>query len=256
MKIVISPAKTLDMNPISKALIKSTQPLFSQQSAQLVEQLKSFETADIRKLMGVSQNIAALNQLRYQQWKQPFNTINAKPALLAFKGDVYQGMNVVDFTKQDFEFAQKNLRILSGLYGCLRPMDLIQAYRLEMGTSLKNIAGNSLYDFWSDAITAYLNEELATSKSKVLVNLASQEYFKSIEVKNLKADIVTPVFKDYKNGQYKIISFSAKKARGMMCSYIIQNQIIKPSEMIHFNKGGYHFDEKQSTENQFVFLRK
>jgi len=256
MMIVISPAKTLDMTPEWNTLTKCSQPLFCQQSSELVEQLKICKVADLRKLMDVSENIAALNRARFQEWSLPFTTVNAKPALLAFKGDVYQGMNVNDFSKQDFVFAQKHLRILSGLYGCLRPMDLIQAYRLEMGTSLKNSAGASLYDFWGATLTAYLNKELKNTNSKVLVNLASQEYFKSLRVKNLKADIVTPVFKDYKNGQYKIISFLAKKARGMMCSYLVKNQIVDPGKMIYFNEGGYCFDEKQSTSDQFVFLRK
>lgn len=256
MIIVISPAKTLDMDFEKVASRKISEPLFIKQSSMLVKQLKLLKTADVRKLMGVSQKIAELNQQRYQQWSLPFTKENAKPALLAFKGDVYQGMDVATFTGQDFEFAQKHLRILSGLYGCLRPMDLIQPYRLEMGTALKNQSGNNLYEFWGNSITEHLEEEIKGSKSKVLVNLASQEYFKSVHTRNLTAEIVTPVFKDYKNGQYKVISFLAKKARGMMCSYIIKNRINIPEEMLAFDEGGYRFDEKQSTLHEYIFLRK
>ncbi len=256
MMIVISPAKKLDMAEQSTELKRSTQPLFSERSEELVKDLKTFKSKDFVNLMGVSEKIADLNQERYQEWSLPFTKQNAKPAILSFKGDVYQGMDADSFSAKDFDYAQKHLRILSGLYGCLRPKDLMQAYRLEMGTPLKNSKGKNLYEFWQEGITDHLNSSLKGIGSDYLVNLASNEYFKSVDKKALDAEVITPVFKDYKNGQYKMISFLAKKARGMMTAYLIQNQIEDPEGIKGFDTAGYRFSKTDSDSKNLVFLRK
>jgi cytoplasmic iron level regulating protein YaaA (DUF328/UPF0246 family) len=256
MVIVISPAKKLDMLDESSALKKATQPLFTDKSQELVDKLKGFKTKDFVELMGVSEKIANLNKERYSQWQIPFNKDNSKPALLSFKGDVYQGMNVDTFGSADFDYAQKHLRILSGLYGCLRPKDLMQAYRLEMGVPLENSAGKNLYYYWQETVTSHLNEAMKANKSDFLVNLASNEYFKSVDKKALNKEIITPVFKEYKNANYKVISFLAKKARGMMCAFLIQNRITNITDIKKFDMAGYKIDIKQSCENELVFLRK
>ncbi len=256
MFIVISPAKKLDMEFEESPLVKPSQPVFKKNAQTLVDELKTFKSKDFVSLMGVSTSIAELNTQRYQEWSLPFNVKNSKPALLAFKGDVYQGMSTDQFTKDDFEYAQKHLRILSGLYGCLRPKDLMQAYRLEMGTQLKNPKGENLYDFWKNDITTHLNKALKESDDGFLVNLASNEYFKSVDQKALDFPVVTPVFKDFKNGQYKVISFLAKKARGMMCAYLIRNRVQNIEGIKKFAEAGYRFDSKQSSKHELVFLRK
>lgn len=256
MLIVISPAKKLDMQLEKSELVKPSLPLFKKNSQELVGELKTFKNKDFMSLMGVSAAIAELNAQRYQEWSLPFTPKNSKPALLAFKGDVYQGMSPEEFDKHDFEYAQQHLRILSGLYGCLRPKDLMQAYRLEMGTQLKNSRGENLYAFWKKDITAHLNDVLKKNGDKVLINLASNEYFKSVDEKALISTVITPVFKEYKNGSYKVISFMAKKARGMMCAYLIKNRIESLDGIRKFSEAGYRFDSKQSTANELVFLRK
>jgi len=256
MLIVISPAKKLDMQNEESELVKPTQPVFKKNAQELVNQLKTFKNKDYISLMGVSASIAALNAQRYQEWSLPFTLKNSKPALLAFKGDVYQGMSPDDFGKEDFDYAQEHLRILSGLYGCLRPKDLMQAYRLEMGTTLKNVRGDNLYAFWKKDITAHLNKTLKENGDKVLINLASNEYFKAVDEKALACPVITPVFKDYKNGNYKVISFLAKKARGMMCAYLIRNRVEDIEGIKRFSQAGYRFDSKQSAKNELVFLRK
>lgn len=256
MVIVISPAKKINMSDEQSFLKKVSQPLFVEKSQELVNQLKLLKAKDFMDLMGVSENIATLNKVRYQEWHLPFNQHNAKAALLSFKGDVYQGMNVENFDTADFDYAQKHLRILSGLYGCLRPKDLMQAYRLEMGTSFENSSGKNLYEFWKPSVTAHLNETLKANKSEFLVNLASNEYFKVIDQNALHADIVTPVFKDYKNGSYKVISFLAKKARGAMSAYLIRNRITQLDDIKKFDSDGYRFDSKKSNDQELVFLRK
>jgi cytoplasmic iron level regulating protein YaaA (DUF328/UPF0246 family) len=191
---------------------------------------------------------------RYQSWEPEHTPDNARPAVLAFKGDVYTGLDAESFSEADFSFAQQHLRILSGLYGVLRPLDLLEPYRLEMGTRLKTASGDNLYQFWGDRITAALNEELKTSDD-VVVNLASNEYFKAVQPKALNARLITPVFKDFKNGQYKIISFYAKKARGLMSRYIIQNRIDAPEAIKAFDLEGYYFSPEQSKGDTWVFLR-
>jgi cytoplasmic iron level regulating protein YaaA (DUF328/UPF0246 family) len=256
MLIVISPAKKLDMTAEQSELARPSQPLFPKNAQELVKQLKKFKAQDFQNLMGVSESIAELNKQRYKDWRLPFDNGNAKSAILAFKGDVYQGLSVSSFDKADFEYAQKHLRILSGLYGCLRPKDLMQAYRLEMGTALGNNRGDNLYAFWKDDITKHINESLKKNKDQYLVNLASNEYFKSLDVKQLKAPIITPVFKDFKNDQYKVISFLAKKARGMMCAYLVQNRVEDIEGIKKFSEAGYKFGKKESNGNELVFLRK
>ncbi|MAZ06139.1 peroxide stress protein YaaA [Marinobacter sp. SS8-8] len=253
MLMVISPAKTLDYeSPL--ATDKVSQPDFLDHACELVDQLKELEPHQISNLMNISDKLGQLNAGRYRNWHTPFTPENARQALLAFKGDVYTGLNAESFSEQDFEFAQQHLRILSGLYGVLKPLDLMQPYRLEMGTRFENSRGKDLYTFWGSRITDELNRLLADDDS-VLVNLASNEYFKSIRKKDLEGRLITPQFKDWKNGQYKMISFYAKKARGQMCRFAIQNRITHADDLKGFNLEGYHFSEDQSDKNNWVFLR-
>jgi cytoplasmic iron level regulating protein YaaA (DUF328/UPF0246 family) len=255
MLTVISPAKTLDFESptVTDAY---TQPALLTQSRKLVRRLREFSAADISKLMSVSDSIAELNQQRFKQWKTPFKPENARQALFAFKGDVYIGLDAYSMSKADVEFAQDHLRILSGLYGLLRPLDLMQAYRLEMGTRLDTEQGKNLYQFWNCRITDSLNRELRQSDSKTLVNLASGEYFKSIKAKNLKAEIITPVFKDYNKGSYQVIGFFAKKARGLMARYMIDNRIDQAEALKSFDGEGYRYDAALSDDNEWVFTRR
>ncbi len=255
MLIVISPAKTLDFEtaPITKI---HTQPEFLKESRQLVKQLKEMTPARVSSLMKISDKLGVLNFLRFNEWKTPFTLDNSKQAVLAFKGDVYTGINAETFSSQELKFAQRHLRILSGLYGLLRPLDLIQAYRLEMGTKLDNQQGKDLYEFWDSKLTDQINRDIRASKSKYLINLASNEYFKSLQADDINAEIIVPVFKDYKNGKYKIISFFAKKARGLMSAYIIRNRLRNPEELKAFDVDGYKFYKSVSNESNWVFQRK
>lgn len=253
MLMIISPAKTLDYeSPL--ATETHTQPDFLDDACELIDQLKELEPHQVSNLMSISDKLGQLNAERFQTWHTPFTPDNARQAVLAFKGDVYTGLDAESFSSGDFSFAQKHLRILSGLYGLLKPLDLMQPYRLEMGTRFENTRGKDLYAFWGSKITEALNQLLA-SDDKVLVNLASNEYFKSVQKKHLDARLVTPQFKDWKNGQYKMISFYAKKARGLMCRYAIQNRITQADDLKGFNLDGYYFSEDQSDNNNWVFLR-
>ncbi len=253
MLMIISPAKTLDYeSPL--ATETHTQPDFLDDACELIDQLKELEPHQVSNLMSISDKLGQLNAERFQTWHTPFTPDNARQAVLAFKGDVYTGLDAESFSNEDFSFAQKHLRILSGLYGLLKPLDLMQPYRLEMGTRFENTRGKDLYAFWGSKITEALNQLLA-SDDKVLVNLASNEYFKSVQKKHLDARLVTPQFKDWKDGQYKMISFYAKKARGRMCRYAIQNRITQPDDLKGFNLDGYYFSEDQSDNNNWVFLR-
>jgi len=256
MIVVLSPAKTLDETPASGS-VAHTCPELLGDSQELVDRLAGMSPADIGKLMSISDKLADLNHGRYQSWAQPFSPDNAKQALLAFKGDVYAGLTLDEWAKRDFDFAQKTLRILSGLYGILRPLDLMQPYRLEMGTRLKNDRGDDLYSFWGNRITDELNTALASKKgkSKALINLASVEYFKSVNTGALDAPIISPVFKDEKQGNFKIISFYAKKARGMMADYIVRHRISDPADLQGFSTAGYTYDAAGSTEAEPLFLR-
>jgi cytoplasmic iron level regulating protein YaaA (DUF328/UPF0246 family) len=254
MLTVISPAKTLDFDtpPTTR---KTTQPQFIDRSAELVEDARAMSPDDIRELMGVSEKIADLNHRRFMNWGIPFSLDNAKQSVLAFKGDVYTGLAADTLSAAQLTFAQKHLRILSGLYGLLRPLDLMQPYRLEMGLKFANRGGANLYQFWGDAITGALNTQLKKSGTPVLVNLASNEYFKSVQSRALDAEIITPVFKDLKGDKYKIISFYAKKARGQMARFIIENALNEPDGLRKFKTDGYRYNKAESSARELVFTR-
>jgi uncharacterized protein len=253
MLIVISPAKTLDFDtpPITQTY---SQPRFLTQSKRLIDTLRKLNVADIASLMKLSDKLAGLNVARYESWHTPFDLNNAKQAVLAFKGDVYTGLEAETLDEKQLAFAQKHLRILSGLYGVLKPLDLIQPYRLEMGTKLENAQGKDLYSFWGSEIRESLQAE-ESLQDEVLINLASNEYFKAVGAKKLTARIITPVFKDWKNGQYKMISFYAKKARGMMSRYIIEHQIQGPDKIKNFDTDGYRYSADMSKKDEWVFIR-
>lgn len=254
MLIVVSPAKTLDYeSPL--ATEKFTQPDLVSYSKELIEVCRKLTPADVSSLMKVSDKIADLNVGRFQEWSETFTTDNARQAILAFKGDVYTGLEAETLSDIDFDYAQGHLRMLSGLYGLLKPLDLMQPYRLEMGTKLANEKGTNLYQFWGNVITDKLNEAIAEQGDNVLINLASNEYFKAVKPKNLDAQVITPIFKDCKNGQYKVISFYAKKARGMMARYIIENRIESVADLTKFDVAGYYFVEEESTPTDLVFKR-
>lgn len=254
MLTVLSPAKTLDYDtaPVTQS---STVPRFMDQSALLVEDARGLNPDDIRSLMGVSEQIAHLNHERFMNWQAESTSDNAKQAVLAFKGDVYTGLQAETLSEEDLIFAQDRLRILSGLYGLLRPLDLMQPYRLEMGLKFANQRGKNLYEFWGAQLTETLNDDLASASTDILINLASNEYFKAVKPKLLNADVITPQFKDFKNGQYKMISFFAKKARGIMARYIIDNRITEPEALKSFAEAGYYYSEAESKGDQWVFLR-
>lgn len=252
MKILISPAKSLDFeSPIPFATY--TQPEFLTYSKKVQAVVKKLSPKDLSELMGISSKLADLNYERNQKWKTPFLPENARSAVYAFSGDVYIGLDAYSIQENQLEQLQSKLRILSGLYGLLKPLDLIQPYRLEMGTSIAIGESKNLYGFWKEKLTKHLNKEL--SSGEVVVNLASKEYSDAINLKALKVPVITPEFKDYKNGKLSVISFFAKKARGMMVRYIIDNQIENPEDLKGFNSEGYQFDSKLSAENKWVFTR-
>lgn len=254
MLTVISPAKTLDFET-PPGTRKTTQPEFLDKASSLVDEARHLSPADIRGLMGVSDAIANLNHRRFMNWQPPFDLANAKQALLAFKGDVYTGLDAESLNAAELAFAQKHLRILSGLYGVLRPLDLMQPYRLEMGLKFANSGGANLYQFWGDSIAASLNRQLKKTGGTVLLNLASNEYFKAVSPGALNADVITPVFKDLKSGKYRIISFYAKKARGQMARYIIDNALDNPEGLKTYRVAGYRFSAQASTAREWVFTR-
>lgn len=253
MLILISPAKTLDFDTPAHTQ-QHSQPDFLDASAQLIDELRELAPQDISALMKISDKLGTLNFQRFADWQTPFTPDNAKQAVLAFRGDVYTGLNADDFSEDDFHFAQQHLRILSGLYGLLRPLDLIQPYRLEMGTKFANAGGKNLYEFWGERITEAVNSQLEKAGPLVL-NLASNEYFSAVKPKLLNGEMITPVFKDYKNGKYKIISFYAKKARGLMTAYVIKKRITAPEQLKQFNTDGYYYCPEQSTATEWVYLR-
>ncbi|MEX0884516.1 MAG: peroxide stress protein YaaA [Cyclobacteriaceae bacterium] len=250
MIVLISPAKTLDYNTTDISLF--TQPEFQKETWELVGIMKKKSKTAIKKLMNVSDNIATLNEERYGQFEDEFNRENGKQALLAFKGDVYTKIDVEAFSRSEFEFAQKHLRILSGLYGLLKPLDLIQPYRLEMGIALKNKKGKNLYEFWGSKITKAINQ---AAEGGPIVNLASKEYFKAVKKKDLKSEIISPVFKEYKNSKYSVIGIFAKQARGLMTNYIIKNGIQDPEALKNFQEAGYEYADNLSNTNEWVFIR-
>ncbi len=254
MLTVVSPAKTLDYE--SELPIEDhTMPAFLEESVALVDVLKGKEPWELSEMMNISDDLANLNANRFQNWTLPFSLDNSRQAIFAFKGDVYTGLDVDTFSKADIKESQQRLRILSGLYGLLKPLDLMRPYRLEMGTRLANPRGNNLYQFWGDRITDALNQELDTLNNPILVNLASNEYYKSVKAKRLNARVITPVFKDLKGSQYKVVSFWAKKARGLMARYIIQQKIDVPEALKDFSLGGYQFSSALTEGDQWVFTR-
>ena len=254
MLILISPAKTLDyQSPL--ATQRYTQPVLLDHSQQLIDVARQLSAPQIKTLMGISDKLADLNATRFHDWQPDFTPDNARQAILAFKGDVYAGMQAETFSDDDFTFAQQHLRMLSGLYGVLRPLDLMQPYRLEMGIRLQNPKGSDLYQFWGDTITQTLNEALAAQGDNIIINLASDEYFRAVKPKQLDGEIVKPVFLDEKNGTFKVISFYAKKARGLMSRYIIENRLTTPEQLKAFDVDGYVFDEETSKKNELVFKR-
>lgn len=255
MLIVISPAKTLDFETPSTTTTH-TQPALLNHSERLIDILATKSPHDLQKLMNISDALAELNAERFHQWSRPFKPSNAKQAVLAFKGDVYLGMKAENFTQKQLEYAQAHLCILSGLYGVLRPLDLIQPYRLEMGTRLANEQGKDLYAYWNHEITNNINKHLEIIDSKLLVNLASNEYFRSIKVKELNAQVTTPVFKDWSKDRYKVIGFFAKKARGTMSAWLLKNKVKTASKLVKFNEDGYQYSATESTQDKPVFLRK
>jgi cytoplasmic iron level regulating protein YaaA (DUF328/UPF0246 family) len=254
MLAVLSPAKTLDFDTPSPTR-KHSLPVYLDESKQLIETLRTQSPADLAQLMKMSTNLADQNYQRYTEWHTPFTSGNAKQAALAFKGDVYLGLDPATFSERDFSWAQKHIRILSGLHGILKPLDLIQPYRLEMGTRLKTGRGDDLYQFWGQKITDELNAALAEQKRPVLINLASNEYFDAVDASRVDARIVTPTFKDLKNGRYRFMSFFAKRARGMMASYLVKNRVSTLKALREFDWGGYYYSEEMSQGDDWVFLR-
>lgn len=254
MLALISPAKTLDYET-ALPTDTYTQPRLLEQSQQLIDVCRKLSATEIAALMSVSEKIANLNVDRFRDWNADFDFSNARQALFAFKGDVYTGLDAYHLKDQDIDFAQQHLRMLSGLYGLLRPLDLMMPYRLEMGTKLKNARGHNLYEFWGNMITEQINQDLAEIDVKVLVNLASDEYYKSVNEKKIQAEIIKPVFLDQKNGKYKVISFYAKKARGLMARYLIENKLSQVEQLKAFDSEGYYFDAESSSNKELVFKR-
>ncbi|MDD0824917.1 peroxide stress protein YaaA [Mannheimia sp. AT1] len=254
MLAIISPAKTLDFESKVDGFAFS-QPTLTAYSQELINICKQLSPAEVGSLMSISDKLAALNVARFTEWAFEHTEQNSKAALFAFKGDVYTGLDAKSLTKEQVEYAQTHLRMLSGLYGLLRPLDLMQPYRLEMGTKLVNPKGKNLYAFWGNTITEYLQQAIDEQRDGVLVNLASDEYFNAVKTHHLNATIVKPIFLDEKNGKYKVISFYAKKARGMMVRFILENQPTEIEQLKAFNYGGYWFDGENSTETELVFKR-
>ena len=255
MLITLSPSKGQDFE-LAAPTETYTLPSQLSDSETLIKQLKNFSQSDISQLMSISENLGLLNEQRFQDFKTPFNPQNAKQALFAFKGDVYSGINTASMNQADYDYAQNHLRILSGLYGSLKPLDLIQAYRLEMKTKLVTKDADNLYQFWGDSITEKLNESLKDQKEKIVVNLASQEYWKSVKPKNLEGKVINVAFKENKDGKSRIIAIFAKKARGMMADFLIRNRVETVEGIKDFDYADYKFDADVSTESLFVFSRK
>ncbi len=254
MLTIISPAKTLDyQTPLTTT--NHTTPELLDQSRILVERARRLSALDIAELMNVSMKIAQLNHERFGQWRTPFTLENSRQALFAFKGEVYSGLDAATLNEQQLEFAQSNMRVLSGLYGVLRPLDLMQPYRLEMGRKIDTDYGKNLYEFWGAKITEALNKQMRAINTRYLVNLASNEYFKAVHADLLDGEIITPEFKDWKGGQYKVIGVYAKKARGKLCRFIIQNKLAEPESLKLFSVDGYQFNPEQSSDNRIVFTR-
>lgn len=254
MLILTSPAKTIDTEA-GKKFPGLTEPIFKKEALRLVRILKKKKLTELKELMHISDNLATENLLRFNSFQKEFNLENANPAIFAFRGDVYQGFDVESLSDSDIEKAQNRIRILSGLYGVLRPLDLMQAYRLEMGTALENSTGKNLYDFWGTKITNALNKDIKEYGYKYILNLASNEYFKAVQPKKLNAQVITANFKEYRNGDLKFISFNAKKARGMMMNFVISNQVFEKDHLKGFDSDNYTYDQSMSSENEMIFTR-
>ena len=254
MLTVLSPAKKLSKD-CSVKTDHFQKPQFLKDSKGLVKELKKMTPPDFMSLMGISENLAELNWERMQKWNETFKPKNSREAIFSFMGDTYSGLDADSLTAQDLGFAQNNIRILSGLYGVLRPLDLMKPYRLEMGTKFASKRGMNLYDYWDDSLSNHIKKELMEHKENVVLNCASLEYFKAIDRPSLDVNVITPQFKDMKNGEYKMISFFAKKARGMMARFIIQNRIDNVNDILTFDLGGYSYNKSLSTTNQPVFTR-
>ena len=254
MLAILSPAKTLDYETPLKTKLNS-QPIYGRESNQLIKTLRTFEPFEVASLMKISDKLADLNHKRYVEWRNKPAESKTRPAALAFKGDVYQGLEAQSFNDNDLKFAQRHLRILSGLYGLLRPLDVIQPYRLEMGTKLKTSKGQNLYDYWGTKITNGLSEALKESKEGTLINLASNEYFGAVQPELLEGSLLNIGFKEKRNGQLKFVSFSAKKARGLMANFIIKERVKKPDDLKSFDLENYRFNAKMSSELEWTFSR-
>jgi cytoplasmic iron level regulating protein YaaA (DUF328/UPF0246 family) len=255
MLIVLSPAKSLDYETPA-VTDKHTLPIFTAQAAKLITSLKKLSLQEVAELMDLSDKLAALNVARYGSWSKKFSANNSKQAVLAFDGDVYDGLNAATLSAKQLDYAQEHVRILSGLYGVLKPLDWMQPYRLEMGTAFANSAGKDLYAFWGDQIAKALSADLEQQKSKYLINLASDEYFKAVKLSAINVPVIAPVFQDEKAGQYKIVSFYAKRARGLMTRFIIDKKIDKPDGLLDFDYDDYRYAPKVSTPEKPVFRRK
>lgn len=253
MIFLISPAKTLDFS--ERAYSEATLPRHLDDTAELVALLKPMSTSELRQLMSISEKLAVLNQARYRDFATPFTPDNAKPSILAFQGDVYRGLDAATFDEDDLRFADRHIRILSGLYGMLRPLDLMQPYRLEMGTKLANARGKNLYDFWGGRLTEQINEDLAATQSDAVVNLASKEYFKAVQPDRLDGRLLNIDFKEERDGAYKIVALYAKQARGMMCRYAVQHRIAAPEALKQFDMEGYAYHEELSSDDHWIFTR-
>lgn len=254
MIAILSPAKNLNMDKAVNTDLY-TKPVFTKEADILMKELQQYTPPELESLMKINSELAEQNFMRHISWKKEHNLSNGKQALLAYDGAVYRGIDAKNFNNQQLSFANEHLRILSGLYGVLRPMDLIQPYRLEMATKLKNSSGNNLYSFWKDKLTDYFKKELSKQKDNILIDLASKEYSTAIDMSKLDAEIITPVFKDYKRGTYKVITIYAKRARGLMSRFIIENNIGLPDELKEFSEEGYNYNEYMSTDVEWVFTR-
>ena len=255
MLIFLSPAKSLDFKTPAQ-VVTHTQPAFLKQSETLIKQLRKLSPADLANLMGISDPLALLNFNRFADWKLPFTPENAKQAVLAFDGDVYDGLAAKTLSAADLDFAQRHVRILSGLYGILKPLDLMQPYRLEMGSKFANAAGKDLYAFWGERLLDAINGELAGMSRPVAVNLASEEYFKAAVGRKIKGQVIQPVFEDWKSGRYRIITFFAKRARGLMTRHAVVNRLEEPEGLKDFDDNGYAFAPEVSDERRWVFRRR
>lgn len=254
MIAILAPAKTMDTTSGNKTRLFSV-PEFLNEADQLVSHLKKYSPPQLASLMKISLSLAELNNKRFLQWSVPFSPATARHAVMAYRGDVYEGLDADSFTENDLRFAQRQLRILSGLYGLLRPLDLVQAYRLEMALKFSFDGKTDLYDFWGDKLASSLTTELSTHRDNTLINLASNEYFKAIDNQALRVSVITPVFKDFHNGKYPIISVYAKKARGAMASFIVRNRLEDPDQLKTFDRDGYYYNDRMSNNHTWVFTR-